>query len=175
MLQVRDSLFGRRRRSAFNAANAVDDNLSDFESTNDRRSSSSSSDDLEGPTLITVDDGKGGIRHIRVSRPLDEQVDSEFAPVAASRSVSCSNLSPPTSASSAPASPTSGPSAVHQGLGDLLRRELRGRHIFNLDHLEDEHLQKRIVSKRGVVHVGKTRMKQKRKFIVDFFNTMLVG
>ena len=29
--------------------------------------------DAEGPTLIAVDDGRGGIRHVRVARPPDEQ------------------------------------------------------------------------------------------------------
>ena len=33
----------------------------------------------ESPTLVTVDDGKGGIKHIKVSRPLEGQAESEFS------------------------------------------------------------------------------------------------
>jgi len=110
----------------------------------------------EGPTIVTVDDGKGGIKHIKVDKPVDSQ--SEIL-----RSHS-DGLSVATS---------DGDSSPRPGLGDLLRKEMKGKSFLNFEP-QSEKLRKRIVSKRGNINIGKTRVsKRRRKFLSDFFNTML--
>merc|ERR1719341_1904401 len=63
--------------------------------------------------------------------------------------------------------PNGGPSSP--GLGDLLRRELKEKRFLSM-----EKPQSRIVSKKGNVNIGKTKLsKRRRRFLSDFFNTML--
>ena len=82
--RVRERVFRRRKSAGVDPAD--DQNLSDFSSScspdRDSVAGSLSDDededvegdfaDAEGPTLIAVDDGKGGIKHVRVARLLEE-------------------------------------------------------------------------------------------------------
>jgi len=120
-------------------------------------------DDEEGPTLVTIDDGRGGIKHIKVNRPVDSQ--SEIV----------QNQSEGTSMDGTLAHKLSsgGSDTPKFGLGDMVKRELKGKHFLNIEP-HSEKLRKRIVSKRGHVNIGKTRVsKRRRRFLSDFFNTML--
>ena len=97
-------------------------------------------DFCESPTLVTVDDGKGGIKHIKVSRPLECQAESE---------VSCQN------------SITGGARARSTGgLGDMVRKELAGKHFLNFEP-HHEKLRKRIISKKGHVNIGKVKVSKR--------------
>merc|ERR1719312_2356586 len=116
-----------------------------------------------GPTLVTIDDGKGGIKHIKVNKAVDSQ--SEIV----------QNLSEETSSEGGLTQKLSSTSSETPkfGLGDLVKRELKGKHFLNIEP-HSEKLRKRIVSKRGHVNIGKTRVsKRRRRFLSDFFNTML--
>jgi len=100
----------------------------------------------EGPTLVTVDDGRGGVKHIKLDNPSSGE-----------------DVKPLNDGSSLPNGPSS------PGLGDLLRRELREKKFLTM-----EKPQSRIVSKKGHVNIGKTKLsKRRRRFLSDFFNTML--
>ena len=46
------------------------------------------------------------------------------------------------------------------GLGHLVKRELKGKHFLNIEP-HSEKLRKRIVSKRGHVNIGKTRVSKR--------------
>ena len=46
------------------------------------------------------------------------------------------------------------------GLGDLVKRELKGKHFLNIEP-HAEKLRKRIISKRGHVNIGKTRVSKR--------------
>ena len=46
------------------------------------------------------------------------------------------------------------------GLGDMVKRELKGKHFLNIEP-HSEKLRKRIVSKRGHVNIGKTRVSKR--------------
>ena len=71
---------GDRRKSTFSSSGYDDCQLSDFGGSDASEvfGSEDAEADVEGPTLITVDDGKGGIRHIRVAKPPDTQSEMEF-------------------------------------------------------------------------------------------------
>jgi len=113
-------------------------------------------DFCESPTLVTVDDGRGGIKHIKVSRPLEGQAESEF---------SCNN--------SINDRRESARSRVGLGLGDMVRKELAGKHFLSFEP-HHEKLRKRIVSKKGHINIGKVKVsKRRRRFLSDIFNTML--
>ena len=101
----------------------------------------------ESPTLVTVDDGRGGIKHIKVPRPLEHQAESEF---------SCSN-----SLSGRRESARS--SRTTAGLGDMVRRELTGKHFRSFEP-HHEKLRKRIVSKKGHINIGKTKVSKRYKY-----------
>jgi len=107
-----------------------------------------------GPTLVTVDDGKGGVKHIKVSDPCrGEDVKQHEDGVV----INHLDSSLPNGGLSSP------------GLGDLLRRELKEKRFLSM-----EKPQSRIVSKKGNVNIGKTKLsKRRRRFLSDFFNTML--
>ena len=49
------------------------------------------------------------------------------------------------------------------GLGDLVKRELKGKNFLNIEP-HSEKLRKRIVSKRGHVNIGKTRVSKRSVF-----------
>jgi len=116
-----------------------------------------------GPTLVTIDDGKGGIKHIKVNKAVDSQSEIVQNPSEETSSEGC-----PTQKLSSASSET-----PKFGLGDLVKRELKGKHFLNIEP-HSEKLRKRIVSKRGHVNIGKTRVsKRRRRFLSDFFNTML--
>lgn len=113
-------------------------------------------DFCESPTLVTVDDGKGGIKHIKVARPLEGQAESEF---------SCNN--------SISGRRESARSRMGLGLGEMVRKELAGKHFLNFEP-HHEKLRKRIVSKKGHVNIGKVKVsKRRRRFLSDIFNTLL--
>lgn len=81
MLRVRQKFFRKRKPSgtSTNGGGGSDgENLSDFDSSVVEDDDS----DEDGPTVITVDDGKGGIKHIRVPRPPDRQIESLAAAAA---------------------------------------------------------------------------------------------
>jgi len=110
----------------------------------------------ESPTLVTVDDGKGGIKHIKVPKPLEGQAESEF---------SCSN-------SLSGRRETAG-SRAGLGLGEMVRKEMTGKHFLSFEP-HHEKLRKRIVSKKGHINIGKTKVsKRRRRFLSDIFNTLL--
>jgi hypothetical protein len=56
-----------------------------------------------------------------------------------------------------------------------LRRELKGRSFFSMEpHHEAHSHSRRIVSKKGIVHTERSQIsKRKRRYLSDFFNTML--
>ncbi len=146
-----------RKRSIAAVADDADGNLSDFDSSslgNGEDDEVGEDHDLEGPTLIAVDDGKGGFKHVRVSRPPDAQSEKSAAP-GVSNTQETQPKEPP-------------------NIATLLTKELMGKHILHLES-DVEKLKKRIVSKRGVVHVGRTHLerKQRRKYLADIFSTML--
>ena len=114
--------------------------------------------DMEGLTIITVDDGKGGLKHVRVSKPPDGQEDVAEVGVGEGGSSTVDGKN-------------GGGGGRKVSLGDMLKQEFTGKSFFQL---EGEKLRKRIVSKRGVVNIGQNHMDQERfRFITDFFNTML--
>ena len=96
----------------------------------------------ESPTLVTVDDGRGGIKHIRVSRPLEGQADSEHS----------------TCANSLNGRRESARSRL--GLGEMVRREMAGKHFLSFEP-HHEKLRKRIVSKKGHVNIGKVKVSKR--------------
>ena len=100
-------------------------------------------DFCESPTLVTVDDGKGGIKHIKVARPLEGQAESEF---------SCNN--------SISGRRESARSRMGLGLGEMVRKELAGKHFLNFEP-HHEKLRKRIVSKKGHVNIGKVKVSKR--------------
>jgi len=107
-----------------------------------------------GPTLVTVDDGKGGVKHIKLDDPCrgENVKQNENGMV-----MNHLDSSLPNGGSPSP------------GLGDLLRRELKDKRFFSM-----EKPQSRIVSKKGNINIGKTKLsKRRRRFLSDFFNTML--
>jgi hypothetical protein len=66
----------RRSRALSDFGLEGDNHLSAFDdSSSDDDESDLENEGPEGPTLITVDDGHGGIRHVRVERPPDAQSD----------------------------------------------------------------------------------------------------
>ena len=75
MLRMRQKFF-RKRKPSGNSTNggggSDGENLSDFDSSVVEDEDS----DEDGPTVITVDDGQGGIKHIRVPKPPDRQIES---------------------------------------------------------------------------------------------------
>jgi len=116
-----------------------------------------------GPTLVTIDDGRGGIKHIKVNKAVDSQ--SEIVQNPSEETSSEGGLTQKLS--------SAGSETPKFGLGDLVKRELKGKHFLNIEP-HSEKLRKRIVSKRGHVNIGKTRVsKRRRRFLSDFFNTML--
>jgi len=121
-------------------------------------------DDDEIPTLVTIDDGKGGIKHVKVSRPVDSQ--SEVIPNP-SEGTSSTDGGLPHKLS------TTGSETQKFGLGDMVKKELKGKNFMNIEP-HSEKLRKRVVSKKGHVNIGKTRVsKRRRRYLSDFFNTML--
>ena len=177
---LHNRIFDRRKsNSSRDGSDQGEGNVSDLESSDHsgESSSCSSSDDeidvdVEGPVLVTVDDGKGGIKHIKVDKPPDTQSEIAFSTsTSTSASLPTTPGSPPSykgGAAAAAAAPTS------FGLGNMMRKEFKGRNPFHIDP-EGEKLRKRIVSKKGVVHIGKSHMgkRQQTKYLTDFFNTML--
>jgi len=120
-------------------------------------------DDAEGPTLVTVDDGKGGVKHVKVDRPVDSQSEIMSHP-----SDGCSMSSNITRVGGSSEKET-----PQLGLGDLLRKELIGKKFLSMEP-HHERLKKRIVSKKGNINIGKTKVSQRRRrYLSDFFNTML--
>jgi len=120
-------------------------------------------DDEEGPTLVTIDDGKGGIKHIKVQKAVDSQSEIVQNP--------CDEMS--NDGTHIHKLSSAGSETPKIGLGDLVKRELKGKHFLNIEP-HAEKLRKRIISKRGHVNIGKTRVsKRRRRFLSDFFNTML--
>ena len=99
-------------------------------------------DFCESPTLVTVDDGRGGIKHIRVSRPLEGQADSEHS----------------TCANSLNGRRESARSRL--GLGEMVRKEMAGKHFLSFEP-HHEKLRKRIVSKKGHVNIGKVKVSKR--------------
>ena len=97
----------------------------------------------ESPTLVTVDDGRGGIKHIRVSRPLEGQADSEHS--------TCANSLNGGRRESAKS---------RLGLGEMVRKEMAGKHFLSFEP-HHEKLRKRIVSKKGHVNIGKVKVSKR--------------
>eukprot|EP00095_Tigriopus_kingsejongensis_P008999 snap_masked-scaffold963_size76285-processed-gene-0.10 protein:Tk08999 transcript:snap_masked-scaffold963_size76285-processed-gene-0.10-mRNA-1 annotation:"atp-sensitive inward rectifier potassium channel 12" len=188
--------FFRRRKSGVNEGGRADgENLSDFDS-----SMVDSDSDNEGPTLITVDDGRGGIKHITVSRPPESQYeigeplpsptsDDDFESAFVTQNSKLENTCKPSIYKHSEDLPVplgkvqggqvaaSAPDlcAVNkQSLSNLLKREFGSRSPFHIE-ANSEKLRKRIVSKKGVVNISKGNLdkSQRRRFFLDFFNTML--
>jgi len=125
----------------------------------DSASGGESDEDEEqnGPTLVTVDDGKGGVKHIKLDDPCRGENVKQLEDGVVMNHLDSSLPNGGSSESSSP------------GLGDLLRRELKEKRFLSM-----EKPQSRIVSKKGNVNIGKTKLsKRRRRFLSDFFNTML--
>ena len=60
------------------------------------------------------------------------------------------------------------------GLGDLVKRELKGKNFLNIEP-HSEKLRKRIVSKRGHVNIGKTRVSKRSVFPYIGQNSVISG
>ena len=60
-------------------------------------------------------------------------------------------------------------------VADMIKKEFKGKHLLQMESSDAEKLRKRIVSKKGVVHIGRSHLdrKQQRRILYDFFNTML--
>ena len=72
------------------------------------------------------------------------------------------NVSKETSSDGGPTHklPSAGSDTLKFGLGDLVTRELKGKHFLNIEP-HSEKLRKRIVSKRGHINIGKTRVSKR--------------
>ena len=72
------------------------------------------------------------------------------------------NISAETSSNGGPTQKLSSLGSVTPkvGLGDLVKRELKGKNFLNIEQ-HSEKLRKRIVSKRGHVNIGKTRVSKR--------------
>jgi hypothetical protein len=111
--------------------------------------------DEEGPTLVTVDDGKGGVKHIKLDKPVDSQSDIIRSP---SDGVSMSSNI--TRVGGSPGALEPEKEAPKLGLGDLLKKELMGKKFLSIEP-HHERLRKRIVSKKGNINIGKTKVSQR--------------
>ena len=175
-----------------------DDDASDesFDSTNTDNEISSD----ETPNWITIEDGKGGIKHIQTRRDTTEHQDNndnnkdsiryedirdnENRYIGDRRVIESSIPSykgkrrkrkKPSVAEDEPSKEIPNAAKSHPyTITSLLRRELSGRSFFSMEpHHEHSH-SKRIVSKKGTVHTERSHVsKRKRRYLSDFFNTML--
>ena len=200
MATFRKRLFRRRKSGVSTAADGLDGqngHFSDFETShsaeisgdefcsddddeaeedieNRRRKSEYDGPEMGGPTLITVDDGKGGIKHVRVAEPPDSQ--GEHAEKSSPERNAVALTSPTNTASTTTTTKSAPPSPGCGGrphLDNLLKQQFNGRHFLNFD-ADREQLKRRIVSKRGAVHIShELDRAQKNRFILDYFNTML--
>ena len=130
-----------------------------------------------GPTLVTIDDGKGGIKHIKVNKVTENirLLIDNFVKVnkaVDSQSEIVQNPSEETSSEGGLTQKLSsaGSETPKFGLGDLVKRELKGKHFLNIEP-HSEKLRKRIVSKRGHVNIGKTRVSKRSVFTLHYITT----
>ena len=121
--------FGKKRQNEISTSDEELD--SDFE--NDEG-------DEEVPTLVTLDDGKGGIRHIKVIQKDEKETLSRNMCVQVKQPVESQseivrNVSEETSSDGGPAQKLSsaGSETPKFGLGDLVKRELKGKHFLNIE------------------------------------------
>ena len=153
-------------------------------------SSSSSSSSLEedgsasedDPAWITVDDGKGGLQHIPL-KDNDNGSTRVQQSLRAERSFSVDSckiaplVNKPSRRSRRRRKDSNDESK--KGIKELLWKELSGRHFFSMEPTHEtsqgHHLHsRRIVSKKGLVHTERSHVsKRKRRYLSDFFNTML--
>jgi len=139
------------QNSDFNITKQNESVTTDEELDSDSENSEIDDNDEEGPTLLTIDDGKGGIQHIKVPRPIDCQSDRTSADGSSTHNISSASF----------------------GLGPMVKKEMKGKNFLNIEP-HSEKLRKRIVSKGGFVNIEKTKLsKRRRLFLSDFFNTML--
>ena len=187
MLKFRNKFFRRKKSSSLSSVNdgggSDAENLSDFDSSVVEDTSDS---DEEGPTLITVDDGKGGIKHVRVPRAPDRQIEATALPgpksqeqMAEKKDEESGNNNNKTekvqNGASASGSLQDALPQPKVGLGDMLKLEFKDKqNPFTIDPTVEK-LRKRIVSKKGVVNISKGHLEkgQNKRFFTDFFNTML--
>ncbi|TRY63827.1 hypothetical protein TCAL_00777 [Tigriopus californicus] len=193
MFKLKRRIFPRRKSGVNEGGGSDGENLSDFDS-----SAMDEASDDDGPTIITVDDGLGGIKHIRVSHPpesqydtgepidspVDEEEDSGMSHIGKSNKLetmaqptiykASEDMPIPKAKGLATSSADTELSASKNSLGHLLKREFGSRNPFHIE-TTGEKLRKRIVSKKGVVNISKGHLDhgQRRRFFRDFFNTML--
>jgi len=117
--------------------------------TEDDSDSESGEDDKgvpDGPTLVTLDDGKGGVKHIKDDEGNGSQLVSN-----PSDGIVMNNISRQNTTESHQNTTRS------QGLGDMLKQELKENRFLSV-----ENKQSRIVSKKGHVNIGKAKISQRR-------------
>jgi hypothetical protein len=124
---------------------------------------SSTEDELEdeepeSPTLVTVDNGQGGVEHIKLeggssSCPAREGTGSKSSesPAATLRASESGSRGSKSKSKSNGTTPD-----LRASLGDMLKNELREKKFLSV-----EKEQNRIVSKKGHVNIGKTRVSQR--------------
>ena len=188
--------FGRKPSSTFLSSEEYESEESFDSICSDNEISSD-----ETPNWITIEDGKGGIKHIqtrldnienqdgdengkkRLARQDSSQIEQPFQSEMGGSTVSLpshkgkrrkrkklSNGEEQIS-QSIPSSEKSYPYTITA----LLKRELSGRGFFSMEPSHDSHSHsRRIVSKKGIVHTERSHVsKRKRRYLSDFFNTML--
>ena len=175
----------RRKYNAHDSIEEDEDEESDsYGDTEDNEETSS----RDSPSFITIDDGKGGIKHIHTPRnttggaatsgsvegegsfSLDSGRVDPFGDLKKGKHRKRQKFYEGRTTGHTDAKPY--PSL---GLAGLLRRELSGRHFFSMEpHHEAHSHSRRIVSKKGIVHTERSHLsKRKRRYLSDFFNTML--
>lgn len=148
------------------------DNEDFFDSDTDDEPSS-----IGAPIWITVDDGKGGFKHIQTGADIMEEPVNNDHEIRRTynrtrrKKKEVSNIGDQTCNEFASIDKT----APHLGITALLRRELGNRSFFSMEpHHEAHSHSTRIVSKKGIVHTERSHVsKRKRRYLSDFFNTML--
>ena len=155
----------------------------------------------ETPNWITIEDGKGGIQHIQTRLNQTESQDGDENGRKRFNREDSTHIEKPCRGEIGGSEisihsykgkrrkrkrMSNGEEQISKGIPSsdksypytitaLLKRELRGRGFFSMEPNHDAHSHsKRIVSKKGIVHTERSHVsKRKRRYLSDFFNTML--
>ena len=179
-----------------------DDNGDESEASLDSGSGDEELSNDESPTWITIDDGKGGLKHVEThfgeaQLPTNNQNTALGSGNGSEKRIRKSHIADKVGVDSqtnknkgdrrkrkkpsfqgdesSKELPHFGKSFPHS-ITSLLRRELSGRNFFSMEpqHEAGHSHSRRIVSKKGIVHTERSHVsKRKRRYLSDFFNTML--
>ena len=192
--------FGKKSNTTYLSSEDDDDDV-ESEASYDSNDIDGEISSDETPTWITIDDGKGGVKHIqtRVDKAEQEEANDHNKP---NRNIEESHRTQRSYHSDRRGDTP--PFLLHKGkrrkrkkesreedpytkelpntdkaypysITSLLRRELSGRNFFSMEPQHEAHSHsRRIVSKKGIVHTERSHVsKRKRRYLSDFFNTML--